>query len=193
MSHAFAAWHRLRHHVAQGAVLVCSSTNRPVSGAGLHTCLQRCCSRQGQGKRCCPCCQFLQGLLSRASASKHNTQRSSMLCRAPYLFAAVLQQAGAGQEVLPLLSDPARAAFQGLSITARHNRAFHTYPFLQVRPPSSCETVALLVRAANESFLTVDVYKDMLHCQIVSPKAGTSVLCVLPSCCLWAECGLFVG
>ena len=55
-----------------------------------------------------------------------------MLCRAPHLFAAVLQQAGAGREVLPLLSDPARAAFQGLSITARHNRAFHTYPFLQV-------------------------------------------------------------
>lgn len=57
-----------------------------------------------------------------------------MLCRAPYLFAAVLQQAGAGREVLPLLSDPARAAFQGLSITARHNRAFHTHPFLQVGP-----------------------------------------------------------
>lgn len=53
-------------------------------------------------------------------------------CRAPYLFAAVLQQAGAGQELLPLLADPARAAFQGLSITARHNRAFHIHPFLQV-------------------------------------------------------------
>lgn len=53
-------------------------------------------------------------------------------CRAPHLFAAVLQQAGAGQELLPLLADPARAAFQGLSITARHNRAFHIHPFLQV-------------------------------------------------------------
>ena len=53
-------------------------------------------------------------------------------CRAPYLFAAVLQQAGAGQELLPLLADPATAAFQGLSITARHNRAFHIHPFLQV-------------------------------------------------------------
>ena len=52
--------------------------------------------------------------------------------RAPYLFAAVLQQAGAGQQLLPLLADPARAAFQGLSITARHNRAFHIYPFIQV-------------------------------------------------------------
>lgn len=54
-------------------------------------------------------------------------------CRAPYLFAAVLQQAGAGQELVPLLADPARAAFQGLSITARHNRAFHIHPFLQVK------------------------------------------------------------
>ena len=54
-----------------------------------------------------------------------------LACRAPYLFAAVLQQTGAGPQLLPLLADPARAAFQGLSITARHNRAFHTYPFLQ--------------------------------------------------------------
>ena len=53
-------------------------------------------------------------------------------CRAPHLFAAVLQQAGAGPHLLPLLADPARAAFQGLSITARHNTAFHVYPFLQV-------------------------------------------------------------
>ena len=55
-------------------------------------------------------------------------------CRAPYLFAAVLQQTGAGPQLLPLLADPARAAFQGLSIIARHNRVFHVYPFLQVTP-----------------------------------------------------------
>ena len=122
MSHAFAAWHRLRHHIAQGAVLVCSSTtvNRLVYCAGLHKCLQQCYSRQGQGKKHCPCCQILPGLLSQPFALTNSLIWSSVLCRTPYLFAAVPQQAGAGQEVLPLLSVPAGAAVQGLCIKAQY-------------------------------------------------------------------------
>ncbi|KAL3144083.1 hypothetical protein ABBQ32_003877 [Trebouxia sp. C0010 RCD-2024] len=82
--------------------------------------------------------------------------------RAPHLFAAVLQQAGAGQQLLPLLADPARAAFQGLSITARHNRAFHTHPFLQVlmHIVAMCEAEAAALLAATQE--TADDIKAAL-------------------------------
>ncbi|DBA68248.1 TPA: hypothetical protein ACH3X2_013864 [Trebouxia sp. C0005] len=80
--------------------------------------------------------------------------------RAPYLFAAVLQQAGAGPQLLPLLADPARAAFQGLSITARHNAAFHVYPFLQVlmHIVTICQAEAAVLLAATQA--AADQIKD---------------------------------
>ncbi|KAL0049229.1 hypothetical protein WJX82_009193 [Trebouxia sp. C0006] len=80
--------------------------------------------------------------------------------RAPYLFAAVLQQAGAGPQLLPLLADPARAAFQGLSITARHNAALHVYPFLQVlmHIVTICQAEAAVLLAATQA--AADQIKD---------------------------------
>ncbi|DBA77508.1 hypothetical protein WJX77_009976 [Trebouxia sp. C0004] len=80
--------------------------------------------------------------------------------RAPYLFAAVLQQAGAGPQLLPLLADPARAAFQGLSITARHNTAFHVHPFLQVlmHIVTICQAEAAVLLAATQA--AADQIKD---------------------------------
>ncbi|KAK9808680.1 hypothetical protein WJX72_001826 [[Myrmecia] bisecta] len=51
--------------------------------------------------------------------------------RAPHLFAALLRKAGVAPSLLPLLAEPARAAFQGLSILARRKRPRHTAAFLQ--------------------------------------------------------------
>ena len=76
--------------------------------------------------------------------------------RAPYLFAAVLQQTGAGPQLLPLLADPARAAFQGLSITARHNRAFHIYPFLQA-------SVTCFSLSPGKHYISIPCFRQAFH------------------------------
>lgn len=93
-------------------------------------------------------------------------------CRAPHLFAAVLQQAGAGRELLPLLADPARAAFQGLSITARHNRAFHVFSFLQASLPRHCLSSWLL---SSQGILT--------YSQVALRTLGSIWCCSRCSCC----------
>ena len=99
-------------------------------------------------------------------------------CRAPYLFAAVLQQAGAGQELLPLLADPARAAFQGLSITARHHRAFHIHPFLQVKTTltawnSASVSCSRLCRTAHRA------------AGPLFTREGSNLLCMLVHSCVF--------
>lgn len=51
-------------------------------------------------------------------------------CRAPALFAALLQRAGAAPALLPLLAEPARSAVQGLGILGRRAHPGHTAAFL---------------------------------------------------------------
>ena len=67
-----------------------------------------------------------------------------LACRAPLLFAALLQRAGVRAELLPLLAEPAAAALQGLSISARTQRPHLAKPFLQVR--LACQQVLQTVR-----------------------------------------------
>ncbi|CAD7698395.1 unnamed protein product [Ostreobium quekettii] len=51
--------------------------------------------------------------------------------RAPFLFAALFKQAGVAPELLPLMAEPARLAFKGLSIMSRHVTPWYTPAFLQ--------------------------------------------------------------
>ena len=52
--------------------------------------------------------------------------------RAPALFATLLGRSGVPAALLPLLSEPARAAVRGLGITNRHRRPQHAASFLRV-------------------------------------------------------------
>lgn len=52
--------------------------------------------------------------------------------RAPALFAALLGRSGVPTALLPLLSEPARAAVRGLAISSRHKHPQHTAAFLRV-------------------------------------------------------------
>ncbi|CAG9461988.1 unnamed protein product [Pedinophyceae sp. YPF-701] len=52
--------------------------------------------------------------------------------RAPRLLASLLRRTGAAPDILPLLAEPAAAAFKGLSVWARRNQAAQVRPFLAV-------------------------------------------------------------
>ncbi len=69
-------------------------------------------------------------MLSRQSTRTTDRSMGLLACRAPHLFAGLLRRAGVAPALLPLLAEPARAAVQGLAVTARRKRPAHIAAFL---------------------------------------------------------------
>lgn len=81
--------------------------------------------------------------------------------RAPYLFAGLLRRAGVAPALLPLLAEPARAAVQGLAITARRKRPAHIAAFLAALREICCgarSDAATVSRAATVAVSTDHLY-----------------------------------
>ena len=81
--------------------------------------------------------------------------------RAPYLFAGLLLRAGVAPALLPLLAEPARAAVQGLAITARRKRPAHIAAFLAALREIFCgarSDAATVSRAATVAVSTDHLY-----------------------------------
>ncbi|KAK9915923.1 hypothetical protein WJX75_006066 [Coccomyxa subellipsoidea] len=79
--------------------------------------------------------------------------------RAPYLFAGLLLRAGVAPALLPLLAEPARAAVQGLAITARRKRPAHIAAFLAALREICCgarSDAATVLAAIEETACAVE-------------------------------------